>query len=316
MRSKIGKLKVVITLTIVTLLAIGLLVSSSLAIGIACEVGSGGLPMSIDDLSAVPQSVAEDATKLATELFGDCQEKCDDFVSQLLAMYAKAEDKDFVVIFNPGGWGASLLETSLGWRSIFDGIESELTSSGYTPLLLNYKRSVKTLRGCLDEFVGRFTGYPLKAKELASRVEFLTKHNPRLKVILTGESTGTIICDNVMNILKNNPQVYSIQTGPPFWHENMVLDRTLLLTSNGIIPDSFSQGNFWGIIWGHIKHWCRLARPVDYFGTMPHYVRAPGYDYWWQYPGVYPQITNFLEQNFGIKWLSPQLNGGPECQTK
>jgi len=302
MKSKIRRLKVVIALTVVLLLAIVLLVSSSLVIGVTCEVGTGGLPLSVYDLSAVPQSVAKDAARLATELFGDYQEECNDFVSQLLAMYAKAKDKDFVVIFNSGGWGGNLLETSLGWRSIFTGIESELASLGYTSLLLDYQRSVKTSRGCLDEFVERMTGYPSKAKFLAGRVEFLTKHNPGLRVILTGESTGTIICDSVMNILKSNPQVYSIQAGPPFWHENIVLDRTLLLTSNGIIPDSFSQGDFWDIIWGNLRHWLRLSKPVDDFGTTPHYVRAPGHDYWWQYPEVCSQITNFLGQNFEVKW--------------
>jgi len=305
MKSKIRRLKVVIALTVVLLLAIGLLVSSTLAIGVTSEVGTGGLPLSVYDLSVVPQSVAEDAARLATELFGDCQEECNDFISQLLAMYAKAKDKDFVVIFNAGGWGGNLLETSLGWQSIFTGIESELASSGYTSLLLDYQRSVKTLRGYLDESVERITGYPSKAKFLAVRVEFLTKHNPGLRVILTGESTGTVICDRVMHILKNNPQVYSIQTGPPFWHENMVLDRTLLLTSNGIIPDSFSQGDLWDLIWGNLRHWFGLSQPIDDFGTPPHYVRAPGHDYWWQYPEVCSQITNFLEQNLGIKWLSP-----------
>lgn len=302
MKSKILSLKVIIALTVVISLAIGLLVSSSLVVGVTCEVGTGGLPLSVYDLSVVPQAVAEDADRLATELLGDCQEECNDFVNQLLAMYEKAKDKDFVVIFNSGGWGGNLLETSLGWQSIFTGIESELASSGYTSLLLDYQRSVKTLRGYLDESVGRITGYPSKAKFLAGRVEFLTKHNPELRVILTGESTGTVICDRVMHILKNNPQVYSIQTGPPFWHENMVLDRTLLLTSNGIIPDSFSQGDLSDLIWGNLRHWFRLSPPVDDFGTTPHYVRAPGHDYWWQYPEVCSQITNFLEQSFGIKW--------------
>ncbi|MBA7538451.1 hypothetical protein ES705_30726 [subsurface metagenome] len=302
MWSKIRRLKVVVALTVVLLLALVLLVPSSLVIGVTCEVGTGGLPLSAYDLSAVPQSVAEDAARLATELFGDCQEECDDFVSQLLAMYSKAKDKDFVVIFNSGGWGGNLLETSLGWRSIFTGIESELAGSGYTSLLLDYQRTAETLRGCLDESVGRITGYPSKAKFLAGRVEFLTKHNPGLRVILTGESTGIIIADRVMTILEDNPRVYSIQTGPPFWHKNVTLDRTLLLTSNGIVPDSFSQGDFLTIVWGNLRHWFRLSQPVDDFGTAPHYVGAPGHDYWWQYPEVCVQITNFLEQNFGIKW--------------
>ncbi|MFB0559019.1 MAG: hypothetical protein ACETVS_00575 [Dehalococcoidales bacterium] len=302
MKSKIRRHKVVIALAVVLSLAIGLLVSSSLAVGVTSEVGSGGLPLSIYDLSAVPQSVAEDATRLATEMFGDCQEECNDFVNQLLAMYEKANDKDFVVIFNSGGWGSNLLETSSGWQSIFTGIESELASSGYSSLLLDYQRSVKTLRGFLDEFVERMSGYPSRGKDLAGRVEFLTKHNPELRVIITGESTGTIICDSVMYKLQNNPQVYSIQTGPPFWHENIVLDRTLLLTGNGIMPDSFSQGHFWDIVWGNLRYWLRLSQPEDHFDTTPHYVRSPGHDYWWQYPEVCSQITNFLQQNFGIKW--------------
>ncbi len=305
MRSKIRKLGIGVTLTVVLLLAIVLLVPSSLVIGVICEAGTEGLPLSVYDLSAVPQSVAEDAARLATELFGDCQEKYNNFVSQLLAMYSKAKDKDFVVIFNSGGWGGNLLETSLGWRSIFTGIESELGSAGYTSLFLSHLRTDGGLRGRLDELVERKTGYPSKAKDLASRVEFLTNHNPGLRVILTGESTGTIICDTAMNILENNPQVYSIQTGPPSWYEHIALDRTLLLTYNGIVPDSYSQGDFWAMVWGNSRYWFHLSQPEDNFGTPPHYVGAPGHDYWWQYPEVCSQITNFLEQNFGVKWLSP-----------
>jgi len=301
MRSKIYKLGIAVTLVGVIALTVVLLASSSLVIGVTSEVGTEGFPLSVYNLSAVPHSVAEDATRLATELFGDCQEECDDFISQLLAMYAQAKDKDFVVIFNSGGWGWNLLETSLGWRSIFTGIESELASSGYTSLSLDYQRTVESLRGRLNELAEGMVGYPSKAKFLAGRVEFLTKHNPGLRVILTGESNGTVICDKVMNILENNPQVYSIQTGPPFWHETMVLDKTLLLTGNGMAPDTFSQGDFGGIIWGNLRHWFRLSQPVDAFDTTPHYVGAPGHDYWWQYPEVCSQITDFLEQNFRIK---------------
>ena len=299
MKSKIRKLGIGVTLALI--IALTIMALSPSEVGVTCEVGTGGLPSSVYDLSAVPQPVTEDAARLATELFGDCQEKCNDFVSQLLATYSKAKDKDFIVIFNSGGWGGNLLEASLGWQSIFTGIESELASSGYTSLLLDYRRTVKTLRGCLDELGERITGYSSKAKDLAVRVEFLTNHIPDLRVILTGESTGTVICDSVMNILEDNPQVYSIQTGPPFWHENIALNRTLLLTSNGIVPDSYSQGDFWAMVWGNLKYWFHLSQPEDNFGTIPHYVGAPGHDYWWQYPEVCSQITNFLEQNFGIK---------------
>ena len=300
-RSKIRRLKVGVAVVTVIALAVVLLASSSLAIGVTSKVGTGGFPLSNDNLSAVPQSVAEDATRLATELFGDYQERGSDFVSQLLATYSAVKDSDFIIFFNSSGWGWNLLENSPGWQSIFTGIQSELDSLGYKLLPLEYMRTEESWRGRLDELVEGRAGYPSKAKDLAGRVEFLTKHNPGLRVILTGESNGTIIADKVMNILGNNPQVYSIQTGPPFWHKNVTLDRTLLLTDNGIVPDSFTQGDVWAIVWGNLKYWFRLSQPKAHFDTTPHYVRAPGHDYWWQYPEVYSQITNFLEQNFGVK---------------
>jgi len=213
----------------------------------------------------------------------------------------EAEDKDFVIVFNPGGWGWNLVEASPGWWSIFNGIESELESLSYTSLKLNYLRAADSFQGRLDEVGEMTTGYQSKAKDLACRAEFLTTHIPDLKVILAGESTGTVITDSAMTILADNPQVYSIQTGPPFWHQSTMLDRTLVLTGNGIIPDTFSQGDFYSIIWGYFKIWFDLSEPEEDFGTTPHYIAAPGHDYWWQYPEVCSQITDFLRQNFGIE---------------
>jgi len=299
--SKIGKRRIVVALAVVLPLFIVVLAVSASQVAITSEIGSRGLPLSASNLSTVPPSVTEDADRLAIELFGDGQEKNDDFVNQLLGAYLEAKDKDFVIVFNPGGWGWNLIETTPGWWSIFTGIESELNSSGYTSLLLNYQRTVDTLQGRLDELAEMITGYSSKAEELAYRVEFLTNHIPELRVIIAGESLGTVISDRAMNILADNPQVYSIQTGPPFWHDNIMLDRTLVMSDNGIIPDSFSQGDFPTIIIGNLKSLFGLSQTEDKFGTVLHYVGAPGHDYWWQYPQVYSQIANFLDKNFGIK---------------
>jgi len=300
--SKVRKLIIGVALAVLLLLGTLQLVLSYSKVGIVCEIGTGGLPLLVSDRSAVPQPVVEDATRLATELYGEGQEKCNDFVSQLLTTYEAAKDKDFIVIFNPGGWGGNLVENSPGWQSISTGIKSELDSSGYTSLWLNYRRTVEGSRGRLDEAVEMMTRYPSKAEDLASRIEFITIHVPELRVILAGESTGTVICDRVMIILGDNPQVYSIQTGPPFWYDSVMSNRTLVMTSNGIVPDSVNQGDFPSIIRGYFKIRFNLAEPEDDFGTTPHYIAAPGHDYWWQYPEVYSQIISFLEQNFGIKW--------------
>ena len=64
------------------LVIIGLALSAS-QVAITSEIGSRGLPLSANDLSAVPEPVIEDATRLATELFGDYQTKYDDFVDCL-----------------------------------------------------------------------------------------------------------------------------------------------------------------------------------------------------------------------------------------
>ena len=301
MAFSIRRLGVLVALTAVLLLGVALLAFSYSDIGVTSEIGTGGLPLSSYDISLVPQSVTEDAAKLASELFGDYQEEYEDFVNQLLATYVGAKDKDFVVIFNAGGWGWNLLESSPGWHSIFTGIESELDNLGYTSLLLDYRRTDETLRGVIDEGVEMITCYPSKAENLACRMEFLTSHIPDLKVIVTGESDGTVISDSAMNILQDNPQVYSIRTGPPFWHKPIMLDRTLVLNDNGRTPDSFSQGDIPTMIWASLKNLVGLPQPEEESGEILKYLKAPGHDYCWQYPNVCSEITNFLEKNFGLK---------------
>jgi len=301
MAGKIRRLGIVIALGLVLLLGMAVLAASYSESGVICEIGAEGLPLTLADFSAVPQAVIDDATELAVQLFGDYPHEYDDFVNQLLALYSEAEGKDFVVVFNPGGWGWSLVEASPGWSSIVNGIKSELESSGYTSLMLNYQRAADSFLGHLDEAGEMMTSYQSKARDLAYRAEFLTTHVPDLKVILAGESNGAIITDSAMNLLADNPQIYSIQTGPPFWHQTTTLERTLVLTDNGIVPDSFSRGDIPAMISSSIRALFGISQPEDESGEILYYVRAPGHDYQWQYPGVCTQITAFLRQNFAFE---------------
>ncbi|MFC2002504.1 hypothetical protein ACFLV4_00950 [Chloroflexota bacterium] len=302
MRDKLYRLGVCATLAIILFLGIVLVTLSYTGMGVTCEVGTDGLPLLTCDRSAIPQPVIEDATELAKTLFGDYQEKADNFVSQVLAIYSEAKDKDFVILFNSGGWGWTPLENNPAWETIFNGIKFELNLLGYESLALDYKRTEESWRGRLEEAAEMANFYPRKAEYLASRVTFLTKHIPHLRVILAGESNGTVIADRVMTILEDNPQVYSIQTGPPFWHNSVALERALVLTSNGIIPDSFSQGNPLTMISANLKALISFPKAAEDSGAILYYVKAPGHEYWWQYPEVYSEITNFLKQNFSIKW--------------
>jgi len=305
MARRIRKFKVALLISASLLFVFVLTAFFYTFVGVVGEVGTSGAPLSVADLSRVPQSVIEDAAAVAKELFGDYQDKYNIFVTQLLALYLEAKDEDFVVLFNSGGWGWNLLEASAGWTSIFGGMKSELQKLGYNALFVNYQRTEENLRGIIDEFMEVVSVYPTKAEKLAKRVEFLTSHVPDLKVIVAGESNGTIISDSVMNMLRYNQQVYSIQTGPPFWYKTTMRERTLVLESNGLTRDTFSEGDIGAILWASAKALLGLAPPDEDPGRILYFMRAPGHDYQWRYPHVYHEITNFLEKNFGFKRSKP-----------
>jgi len=296
-----GQLGALLGLCLVMLLGAALVASSHPFIGIASEAGTGGLPLVAYDSSTIPQSVIDDASLIATALFGDSQEKASNFVSQVLAIYTEAKDKDFIILFNSGGWGWNLLENSRGWDSIFVGIKSQLDDMGYQSLVLDYKRTEESWRACLQEASEIANFYPSKAQDLTGRVQFLTRNIPNVKVIVAGESTGTVIADKVMTTMRDNPQVYTIQTGPPFWHKQDAAERALVLTSNGLLPDSFSQGDILSLVKANLKALAGIPQATDDGGTVLRYFRAPGHEYWWQYPDVYTEITRFLECNFGFQ---------------
>ena len=301
MIKKLGRLGIVAVLVAIPLLTAGWLAIFYTEVGMAREIGIHDPELSKIEYEALPQAVIDDAVELAAEFFGNSREKIQDFVDQLLATYVEAMDMDVVVLFNSGGWGWNLTLETPGWASILDGIESELDTLGYSSVVLNYRRTSGGIRGCMTEFIEAVTRYPHKAKELASRVEFLSDHLPDLRIIVAGESTGTVISDKAMGILSGNSNVYSIQTGTPFWHKPTALDRTLLMNSNGQGIDTFSYGNIPVMVWSTIRGWFGLSPADENPGNILSWLKAPGHDYSWQYPGVCSEVVGFLEMHFEVK---------------
>jgi hypothetical protein len=248
--------------------------------------------------SSVPRSVLDDAERKAGELAGKSRENLRNLVDQMLATYVEARDRDIVVFFNSGGMGWNTTKDTPGWASILDGIISLLKAMGYRPLLLNYRRTNSDFRGNVGEFIEAARRYPRKAKDLARRVEFLIDNLPNLKIIIAGESTGTVISEKTMRILKDRQTVYSIQTGMPFWHKPVVRERTLSINSNGRVIDTFSEGQVRAMLWATVKSWFGIPSPK---GTILSWLKAPGHDYSWQYPGISSAVIEFLESNFGKK---------------
>jgi hypothetical protein len=301
MQKKIGRLGIAALMVVILLFAVIWLTLFDSEVGMARDIGIQEPELSTYDYSSVPQSVIDDAVTLATDIVGDSQEKLQTLVDQLLATYVEAEDKDVIVLFNSGGWGWNLTQETPGWASILDGIKSQLDKLGYQSLVLNYRRTSTGLRGCIKEFCEAAARYPRKACDLARQVEFLTDHFPNLRIIVAGESTGTVISDKTMDILKDMPRVYSIQTGTPFWYKPVPMDRTLLMNSNGRGIDTFSYGNVPAMVWATVKGWLGMSSPDDNPGDILSWLKAPGHDYSWQYPGVCAAVVDFLDKNFGEK---------------
>ena len=264
----------------------------------AKEIGIHEPGLSSYDEAEVPKTVLADAIRYAKELIGKDQKRITSFKDQLVGMYMEVKDNDIVIFFNSGGWGWNLTQQTPGWASILEGAKSELERLGYSSIVLNYRRTSSGVRGCAREFLEAARRYPSRAEDLAKRIEFLTGHVPGLKVIIAGESTGTIISDRTMVLLKDNPRVYSIQTGVPFWHKPGLYERTLLMNTNGRTIDTFSYGKVPVVLRTSIKSWLGLSSPKDEPGDILSWLKAPGHHYTWEYPGVYTRVIDFLQTHF------------------
>lgn len=297
-KPKVPRKRYLVLMVCVFFLVLSLVISFS-GMAMLSEVKAGSSPLTENDFSDIPPAIVLDARTLSLELYGHSS-NAESYFQQLLSAYDDSMDKDLLIIFNPGGWGTKTLDDSSDWMSIMNGIQTELVQAGYKVVAWNFQRTSNDISGKLHELKEVVSGYYSRADDLAKRVDFLTEHNSRLRVILAGESTGTMICDSAMNLLKNNERVYSIQTGLPFWQKNTMRDRTLVVNNNGVIPDSFSNGDLVTVVRSNIKMLLGDNK-TEGQGKILNIFSAPGHEYWWQNPGVYNQIGLFLEKYFGTQ---------------
>ncbi|MBN1191404.1 MAG: hypothetical protein JXA46_16735 [Dehalococcoidales bacterium] len=287
--------RLMLTSLICAFLVLAVLALTFSGIGVVSRVEARISRQTACDISSIPGEVRSDARTIADLRYTD-KSKAEAYYSQSLIAYNESRDKDVILLFNPGGWGTKTVSASYGWSSIVDGILHDVSAAGYRISMLNYLRTVNNLQGQLNELKEMTGHYENKAEDLASLVNFLTRHNPGLKVILAGESTGTIICDDAMVLLDDNPRVFSIQTGSPFWHTHRTQTRTILLKSNGIVEDSFSSGDLGLILKSSFKALIELDKP-EMEGDILGFLAAPGHEYRWQYPGVCEPIGAFLSND-------------------
>jgi hypothetical protein len=263
---------------------------------LACDAASDGHVLATTDFSQVLPQVVEDARNLAESYYPKDEAKANDMMSQLVGTYLAAADKDFVVIFNPGGGGWDPISEIPGWESIMHGIEETLGGFGYKTLLVDYKRTRHGFDGIVGETEVLLGIQPAKAEELAARVTFLTQWLPTLRVILTGESNGATISDDALRLLRGNPRVFAIETGPPVWHLSLEFERSLVIINNGEQPDTFSNGNVILILRSNAESAFGIYHGSQ--GNILLYIGAPGHYYSWAYTAVRTQVVDFLTGNF------------------
>jgi hypothetical protein len=271
-----------------------LLVPSSVVPALACEGEFDGHVLAANDLNQVPPQIIQDARNVAQKYYSWDKVKANDMANQLVGSYIAAADKDFVVIFNPGGWGWDPVSEIAGWESILLGIKSKLGDAGYKTLLMDYKRTRHGFNGVIGETEVLFGLQPIKAEELAARVTFLTEHLPNLRVILTGESNGATIADDSLRLLKDNLRVFAIETGPPVWHPSLDFERSLIIKNNGVQDDTFSNGNVILILRSNLESIFGIYSGGK--GDILLYIGAPGHYYNWDYIRVRSLIERFITE--------------------
>jgi hypothetical protein len=251
--------------------------------------------LAVPDFSTVPESIVDYAVRMAQNAHDIPRKEIKSYADELISTYVAARGKDILLFFNSGGMGWNLTKDTPGWASILTGIKTHLESLGYRPVMLNYRRTGSRLRDTIREFFEAARRYPNKTKDVARRITFLLDNVPGLKVIIAGESTGTVISEKTMRLFKDNKDVYSIQTGIPFWHTPVVNERTLSMNDNGMCLDTFHYGQMRAIFRATAKSWSgRKVHP----GTVLSWLKAPGHDYSWEYPGVSSVVIKFLDENF------------------
>lgn len=257
-----------------------------------------GIEITKDDASAL----VDEARQISKKLFGNNGTRAADFTALLLNIYARTAGEDVVILSTPGGWGKVPIAKG-EFKTVIEGMMSTLEGWGYSPIWIDYLRTGNGVSELVNEFWDIPYFYATKGRELADIVQFITDHNPDLRVILAGLSQGGSQADRALRYLQDNPRVFGVVGGPPFYQQTLETDRTLVLRSNGEVPDNWSQGPRRIIVqaFGSAPlKW--LASGMK--GKLANYVRAPGHMYEWGYPTMRAEIIDYLRAHFEDKSLS------------
>lgn len=258
-------------------------------------------------------ALKEEAGHLAEQLFGSDIKQRASFTGRLLDMCATAQDKDFLLIHNPGGWGTTHLGDLLQWeRSIVEGVSTTIEKLGYTWSLMQYFRTNSGWRERMRDAKEQARFFPSKARIMAAQLKFVTEHFDNLRVIMIGVSQGAAFSNSVSQYLDGHDRVFSLELGIPFPYKSRrrITERTLALDSNGLMPDALMEWNIPTILRTYLTapfRWIKYRLQGKRI-KFTYCINVPGHDYNWDYPEVQRKVEEFLNLNFGNSDLEVEVS--------
>jgi hypothetical protein len=255
-------------------------------------------------------ALKQDISNVARQLYGARSGAGTRFTKRLFELCKQVDDKDVLVIHNPGGWGSSRLDRCLEWeRSIVEGVKTTVEKLGYSPFITQYFRSGDSvwahLRDSKDQFNSFLRGYYSHANVLSAELKLINRQFDNLNVVMVGVSQGAGFTNAVMRQLDGNDHIYSIELGTLFLHlrHRKLTDHTLAIDGNGQLPDPIVHRNLWlgfRVYATSPLRWLRY-RLTGKPRSFTRCIDMPGHDYNWDYPGVKQKIEVFLGSIFENK---------------
>ncbi|MFC2012268.1 hypothetical protein ACFLVU_03970 [Chloroflexota bacterium] len=251
-------------------------------------------------------NLEEEAKALAEQLFEDDTAKRARFISRLLDICALAQDKDILLIHNPGGWGTTKLENLLNWeRSIIEGISTTIDKQGHSWSLMQYFRTDSGWWEIMKDIREQSKFFVSKARIMAAELDFITRHFKKLQVVMVGVSQGAGFSNAVLQHQGELDRVYSIELGMPFFYKSrrVITERILALDGNGLMPDALMEYDVPTIVRTYFTapfRWFKYRLQGKRI-KFTYCINVPGHDYNWDYPEVQRQIEEFLDIKFGTK---------------
>jgi hypothetical protein len=219
--------------------------------------------------------------------------------SQFKETLSSKTDADFVIVFNPGGWGDTPMEESYDLLPIVKNIEKTLNEKGYKSVIIPYQR---TREGFLAKFMGSkefFNYFRKQSDEAAENIEVFLENNPGKKVLMVGLSAGAIFVDETMKKTANlQKSVFAIEIGTPFWQNK--LDSQNILSLDNKNGDSLTKGEVRVLLSTLFKGPAKWLK-AKFSGAELSFSLAfdfPSHKYFWDSPEVSQKIVIFFSDNF------------------